>query len=283
MPGTEPAAIELSVTSPLADGLRWAAVAAVPVLACAMVSARLGAAGLEPEILLWAFALRLGQWGALLGVPLWLFLFFGGLNVVRTLHLPTVAAYRREVDPQTGATTYHVLPARNSRLAPLIPLLMGAVAAMPFYVNPATDTGLGFVVLAIGVAMSGFFLLPGARHRRPARIDIVDGTLTTARLRAPLGAVDGFDIGYQGLAIMPEPAIDGSRGVAASKLLGREAKLRQAPRSYVVEVRLKGLAAPVVLAGGLTPCCADDLVRDLRKQVARSRSHDRPRLRVAAK
>ena len=134
MPGTKPAPQNCSYSTRSAYGARWSLFATILLVAG-------GIFGLILELLVPSIPWVRGFFSQaklilLIWLPLWAFFYFGGLNVLRTAWYPSVASYRRVSSEEENGSVFEVKPARNSSVSPLIPVTMGSIASLPFFLNP---------------------------------------------------------------------------------------------------------------------------------------------------
>ena len=194
------------------------------------------------------------------------FLCLGGGNVLKTWGNRSRSDFERADAPGLGGYRFAVRPARATRLpllvlSPLVPA--GALLMASSGVSPSMACGLAF---AIYVTMVGIFVLPGARHRRPVEIFVSPRGIEFDQTQLPIDRVADLSVAYEGIRLA-EPVIPGPRGVPISTMIGRGMGMRQAARSYALKVRGDGESHGVIIVGGLTSECAENLTQDIARAV----------------
>lgn len=238
-----------------------------------------------PRILLWLVGAYLALnllpfvWSGVsrtVGHPLFLFVGFlvaafaftipyGGMNLLRTAFLPATADFVRRDDPERNGFLYEVRPARASWLAVLVPLPLCALIAT----WGVLATWMLYASTALYLFVAAIFVLPGARDRRPVTISVSPEGIRSGAVQVPLERVAELDIVMGGVKVAEDPLMPGPNGVPISSTVGRGLGRRQAARSLAIRLRADGESQAHVLAGGLTPDCARNLLRDIEQAIAR--------------
>lgn len=194
-----------------------------------------------------------------IGLPLWAWRL---TNVFRTWGNSATANFVRRDDPETGGYLFDVKPARAARM-PALPLFVVGLLLLWAFLGGGSGWTYVLALVFLGVGCS--FVAPGARHRRRALVSVSPAGLRSGDLVIPVNQVAEFRVAHRGLVVDPDNPVGGLNGVPLSTMLGRLMGRRQAERGYVVEVRADGQGSSTVLAGGLTPDCAEALATDLVK------------------
>lgn len=202
---------------------------------------------------------------AVLGSVLALSAPYGSLNLLRTANNPATADFTRHDDPASGGFRYEVRPARASWMAVLVPLpLCALLATWGVYA-----TWMVYASTALYLLVAGIFVLPGARERKAATISVSPQGLHSGALSVPLEQIADLDIELRGVKVSEDPLMPGPDGVPVSSMVGRGLGRRQAARSLALTLRADGQSRSHVIAGGLTPDCARNLLRDIEQSLAR--------------
>lgn len=190
---------------------------------------------------------------------------YGGLNLLRTAFNPKTADFVRRDDPERGGFLYEVRPARASWLAVLVPLPLCALLAT----WGVLATWMLYASTALYLFVAAIFVMPGARDRRPVTISVSPEGIHSGVVQVPLDRVAELDIVMGGVKVAEDPLLPGPNGVPVSSTVGRGLGRRQAARSLALRLRADGESQASVIAGGLTPDCARNLLRDIEQAIAR--------------
>lgn len=203
-----------------------------------------------------------------LGAAAYFGLLSGLLNAVMTFANSKISVFRRKGSPGND-TIFHVSPARPSRGA----LIAIGVGSLTIYQFPDFWI-LGLVPLAIGLVV----LSVGARHRKRSTITVSGDVLVSGKMKFPLADIgalsaragSAFNTDDPGQAIYTTPV--GRQvlgGKSSSVLLMKALARRVVERSYLVTLRTRQGSKEHVLAGGLTPECAEALRDEITSELAR--------------
>lgn len=202
---------------------------------------------------------------AVFGVVLAMSARYGSLQLLRTASNPASADFTRHDDAGSGGYRYEVRPARASWLAVLVPLpLCALLATWGVYAG-----WMVYAATALYLLVAGIFVLPGARERKPVTITVSPEGLRTGDLHVPLARIADLEVELRGVKLSEDPLMPGPNGVPVSSMLGRGLGRRQASRSLALTLRVDGQSQAHVIAGGLTPDCARNLLRDIEQAIAR--------------
>ncbi len=238
--------------------LIWTAMVAIAVNVLAIGGVKIGLIG--------HLAIALGL-GAAISQP------YGSLNLLRTWSNAPTADFTRRDDPARGGYVNDVRPARASRTAILLPLPLAAFLAMWGVVA----VWIFYAAMALYFIVIGIIVLPGARDRKPTMITVSPQGIESGELRLPLHRIVDLAVTNNGVKVSREPLMPRLGGVPTSSMVGRGRGLgnRQAARSFALTLRGDGESHGVVIAGGLTQDCAENLHRDVRNALETFRATDR--------
>ena len=133
---------------------------------------------------------------------------------------------------------------------------------------------LGLVPLAVGLVV----LPVGARYRKRSTITVSSDALVSGKMNFPLADItaltvragSAFNTDDPGQAIYTTPVGGQVHGGKSSSVLFTKALARRVvERSYLVILRTRQGSKEHVLAGGLTPDCAEALRDDITSELAR--------------
>lgn len=201
----------------------------------------------------------------------------GAPSLFTTLLNPARARFTRHDVAESGTAVFDVTPARASWAI----VLFCTVIFLAGYGLYRADQNTGHAgplpfLIWVFVPVFGYFLLIGARDRKPARLTVSDQTLSTgarswllaeiASLQVRKGSRSGErEVG----TIMTTDLATGitTGGRPTSALIAQAIGGRMAERSYLLTVRTRSSSEEHVLAGGLTPECAEALLHDLNERL----------------
>ncbi|WP_026452647.1 hypothetical protein [Aequorivita capsosiphonis] len=203
-----------------------------------------------------------------------------GLTVwFTTLINSSKAKYERHIT-SSKSTVFDISPARPSWTIILICFLLYLIGNWLYQTDKASGhSGPVPFFIWIFIPVFLYFLLIGARHRKPAKLIISDKELANgknswafpeiARLYINKASTRGEE--KVGSSISTEP-LTGivSGGKSTSALMGKYLGGKMAQRSYLISMRTRQSSREVVLAGGLTLETAEALLQDLNISIALS-------------
>lgn len=208
----------------------------------------------------------------LLIIGLYLAQRFGFIVWFTTLINSSKAKYARH-NTSGNTTVFDVSPARPSWTIILICFMLYLIGNWIYQADKASGHSGPFpFFIWIFIPVFLFFLLIGARHRKPVQLIVSDKEFVNgknswklpdiASLYIRKGSRRGEEkVGYR---VSTEP-LTGivSGGKSTSSLLGKLLGGKMARRSYLLSVRTRHGSHETVLAGGLTMETAEALLKDL--------------------
>ncbi|MCM4156300.1 hypothetical protein [Gramella sp. AN32] len=173
----------------------------------------------------------------------------------------------------SGNSVFDISPARPSWTLILICLILYLIGNWIFQIDTASGhPGTVAYLIWIFIPVFLFFLLIGARYRRPAQLTISDKELADGKNSWGFPEIAGFyirkgsrrgeeEVGSS-LSIDPWTGMVFG-GKSTSALLGKFLGGKMAQRSYLLTMRTRQGSREIVLAGGLTLETAEALLQDL--------------------
>lgn len=200
---------------------------------------------------------------------------FGAVSLLGALTNPSRSRFMRRTEGASGTAAFDITPARVSWAIIVLCVLL-------FFV------GRAFAPIWLFIPVFGYFLLIGARHRKPVCCRVSEGTISAGERSWLLSEVAGLQIrrgsrrGTEevGTVVTRDPftgAVVGAKPTSA--LVGKVLGGRMAERSYLLTLRTRRSSEEEVIAGGLTLECAEALRHDLSEcmeQAGLAREQGRP-------